>query len=475
MKEYDLVVIGTGSSLNIMWPQIQRNPDLKVALIEKDRPGGICLTRGCIPTKILLYPAELIREIEKARTFGIDVSLNNIDFAGIMQRMRDIINEDIDSIEQGLTHSKDIDFYTETAEFIAPYTLKVGNETIKGEMIYLCTGSQPIIPPIEGLQEIDYHTSDTILSLEKLPPSILIIGGGYIAAEYGQFFSAMGSKVTIIGRNKQFLPQEEPEISSVAYKKMGEYLSIHTSQEALKAEKRDGKFVITSKHINTGKLSEFQGDLVLIAAGRGSNNDILHPDKAGIKTTDKGWIWVDEYLQSSQPNIWAFGDANGKFLFKHAGNYESILVYYNAVFNKQEKVDYHAIPSAVFTYPEIANVGLREKDAITRFGEKNILIGHHKYEDTAKGIAMNIKDCFVKVVLSSEGKILGAHIIGPQASVLIQEIINLMYTPEQSLTPIHDGMHIHPALSEVVERAFGRPMPVTAYHNLLENRPAHHH
>ncbi|MHA2111624.1 MAG: dihydrolipoyl dehydrogenase, partial [Candidatus Hodarchaeales archaeon] len=128
MKEYDLVVIGTGSSLNIMWPQIQRNPGLKVALIEKDRPGGICLTRGCIPTKILLYPAELIREIEKARTLGIDVSLKNIDFPGIMQRMRDIINEDIDSIEKGLTHSKDIDFYTETAEFIAPYTLKVGEE-----------------------------------------------------------------------------------------------------------------------------------------------------------------------------------------------------------------------------------------------------------------------------------------------------------------------------------------------------------
>ncbi|MHA2167911.1 MAG: FAD-dependent oxidoreductase, partial [Candidatus Hodarchaeales archaeon] len=229
------------------------------------------------------------------------------------------------------------------------------------------------------------------------------------------------------------------------------------------------------KHITTGKVSEFHGDLVLIAAGRGSTNDILHPEKAGIKTTDKGWIWVDEYLQSSQPNIWAFGDANGEFLFKHAGNYESVLVYYNAVLNQQEKVDYHAIPSAVFTYPEIASVGLREKDAIAKYGEKNILIGHYKYEDTAKGIAMNIKDCFVKVVLSSEGKILGAHIIGPQASVLIQEIINLMYTPEQSFTPIREGMHIHPALSEVVERAFGRPMPVTAYHDLLENRPSHHH
>ncbi|MHA1978848.1 MAG: dihydrolipoyl dehydrogenase [Candidatus Hodarchaeales archaeon] len=475
MKEYDLVVIGTGSALNIMWPQIQRSPGLKVALIEKDQPGGICLTRGCIPTKILLYPAELVREIEHAKTLGINVSLNSIDFAGIMQRMRDIINEDIDSIENGLSHSQDIDFYTDTAEFISPYTLKVGKETIKGDMIYLCTGSQPIIPPIEGLQEIDYHTSDTILSLDKLPSSILIVGGGYIAAEYGQFFSAMGSKVTIIGRNKQFLPQEEPEISDVAIKKMGEYLSIHSNQEVLKAEKRDESIVLTSKHITTGKTREFQGEMVLIAAGRGSNNDILSPEKAGIKTTDKGWIWVDEYLQTSQPNIWAFGDANGQFLFKHAGNYESILVYYNAVFNKKEKVDYHAIPSAVFTYPEVASVGMGEKDAIARYGKENILIGHYKYEDTAKGIAMNIKDYFVKVVLSTGNKILGAHIIGPQASVLIQEIVNLMYTPEQSLTPIREGMHIHPALSEVVERAFGRLMSLTAYHNLLEGRSGHHH
>lgn len=475
MKEYDLIAIGTGSALNIVWPQIQQNPKLKVAIIEKDRPGGICLTRGCIPSKILLYPAELIREIEHAKSLGIDVNITDINFQGIMERMRKIINEDINNIEQGLIHSEEIDFYPEIAEFVAPYTLKVGKETIKGKMIYLCTGSKPIIPPIPGLHDIDYHTSDSILFLDKLPPTLLIIGGGYIAAEYGHFFSAMGAEVTILGRNEQFLPQEEPEVSELAVREMSKYLTIHTSHEAVKAELRGNKKLITTKNLLSGEFQEFEADEVLIATGRGSNSDILHPEKAGIKTDKKGWIVVNQYLETSQPNIWAFGDANGQYLFKHVGNYESILVYYNAVMNRELKVDYHAIPSAVFTYPEIANVGLKEKEAIQKYGEENIRIGFHKYEDTAKGIAMNAKDYFVKVIITIEGEILGAHIIGPYASILIQEIINLMYTSDRSVDPIREGMHIHPSMSEVVERAIGNMLHPRTYHHILKNETGHHH
>ncbi len=161
----------------------------------------------------------MVKTIEKANEFGIDVQLREIDFNKIMERMRHHINEEIDVIRSGLTESENIDYYHDAAEFIEPYILKVGsnnNAVIKARMIFLCTGSKPLVPPIKGLPEIRYHTSDTILAMDKLPESIAIVGGGYIAAEYGHFFSSMGSNVTIVGRNKQFLPGEEPEISALA-------------------------------------------------------------------------------------------------------------------------------------------------------------------------------------------------------------------------------------------------------------------
>jgi len=470
MKEYDIIVIGTGSAMDIVNIAVQKNPNLKLAIIDKDDPGGICLTRGCIPSKILLYPAELIRTIERANEFGISAEVKNADFKQVMQRMRNLIYEDINRIRQGLTHSKNIDYYNTIAEFIAPYSLRAAEETITGKMILLCTGSKPMIPPIDGLEKVAYLTSDTILKLDRLPKSTAIIGGGYIAAEYGHFLAAMGSKVTIIGRNPQFIPEEEPEISALAKRELQKHLTILTNHEARAVENgAGGKKKVVAVDRENGKENEIVADEILIASGRGPNTDILHPEKGGIKTDEKGWIIVNEYLETSQPNIWALGDADGKYPFKHVANYEALIVYFNAIQKKRVKVDYHAVPHAVFSYPEIASVGLREKEAMDKYGEDNVLIGIHRYEDTAKGEAMGLRDYFVKVIVEKETtRIIGAHIIGPCASVLIQEIVDLMYTADQSAEPLMKAMHIHPALSEVVARAFGSLMTPELYHHTIE-------
>jgi len=470
MKEYDLVVIGTGSAMEIVNAVIQENPNMKVAVIDKDEPGGICLTRGCIPSKILLYPAELVRTIERAGEFGIHVEMKNVDFVKVMERMRVLIYKDINMIRQGLSHSKNIDYYPAVAEFVAPYTLKVGDVTMTSQMIFLCTGSKPKIPKIDGIENVAYHTSDTILKMNRLPDSIAIIGGGYIAAEYGHFLSSMGSKVTIIGRNPQFLPQEEPEVSALAKRELQKHMTIITNHEVRKAENGPaGKKKLIAVNREDGKEAEITTDEILVASGRGPNTDILHPERAGVKTDEKGWIIVNEYLETSQPNVWAFGDANGKYLFKHTANHEALIVYYNAILKKSIKVDYHAVPHAVFTYPEIASVGLKEKEAIEKYGKGNVLIGVQRYEDTAKGLAMGAKDYFCKAIVEQKTmKILGTHIIGPYASILIHEIINLMYTPAQNAGPIIKGMHIHPALSEVVERSFRSLMRPEQYHHVIE-------
>lgn len=420
--------------------------------------------------QILLYPAELVRTIERAKEFGISVDMKNVDFRAVMERMRTLINADINRMRQGLTHTENLDYYNTVAEFVAPYTLKVGKEAVKSNMILLCTGSKPVIPAIEGLENVQYHTSDTILNMDRLPKSIAIIGGGYIAAEYGHFFSAMGSKVTVIGRNRQFIPEEEPEVSALAKRELQKHITIITNHEVRKVENTSAtKKKLVAVDREAGKEIEVNAEEILVASGRGPNTDILHPERAGIRTDEEGWIAVNEYLETSQPNVWAFGDADGRYLFKHVANYEALLVYYNAVQKRGIKVDYHAVPHAVFTYPEIASVGLREKEAVEKYGKSNLLIGIQRYEDTAKGLAMGVKKYFAKVIVeSTKMEILGAHIIGPYASILIHEIINLMYTPTRSAEPILGGMHIHPALSEVVQRAFASLMPVDQYHHLIE-------
>jgi dihydrolipoamide dehydrogenase len=478
MKKYDLIAIGTGSAMNIVSAVANSLPELKIAVIDKDEPGGICLTKGCIPTKILLYPADVVRIIQRAKRLGITTEKTTIHFQDIMERMRHHINEDIQSIKKGLSSAEELDYYQEIAEFVEPYTLKVGNEKLKGKTILLCSGSKPLIPPIKGLEKVPYHTSDTILQISELPESICIIGGGYIAAEYGHFFSSMGSEVTIIGRNKYLVKEEEPEVSTLLKKKLAENMNVHTSCEVISVDEKGKKKIIEAKNNSSKEKLEITADEILVATGRISNNDILKPEKGDIETNDDGWIKVNDYLETSKKNIYAFGDANGKYLFKHVANYESQIVYQNIFHEEKASVDYHAIPHAVFSDPEIASVGMREEEAINEFGEENILIGFQRYQETAKGIAMEIEDYFVKIIVNKKGyQILGAHIIGPQASVLIQEIINLMYTRDQSILPLVYGIHIHPALSEVVDRAAGNLMPVEVYHQYLHhyNLEADHH
>jgi len=469
LKNYDLIVVGSGSVMEVVTVLEERQPGMRIAVIDKDEPGGICLTRGCIPSKILLYSAEMVRTIENAHEFGVNAEIKSVDFGAIMSRMRRLIGVEIEGMRQGLTHTPNLDYYNSVAEFIGPYTMKVEDEIITSRMIFLCAGSRPTIPLIKGLEQVRYQTSDTLLKMNTCPGSLVIIGGGYIAAEYGHFFSAMGSKVTIIGRNRQFVPEEEPEVSALAKKQLQDQMTILTNHEATSVENTSGGEInVVAVDRESGKQISMQAEEVLVASGRSPNTDLLHPERAGIETDEEGWIKIDEYLESSQPNIWVLGDADGRYMFKHVANYEALIVYYNAVLRNKVKADYHAVPSAVFTDPEIASVGMKEQEAIQKYGKDNLLIGVQRYQDTAKGLAMNIKDCFVKIIIeSTSNRILGAHIVGPYASVLIQEVVNLMYTPGQSVEPIAEAMHIHPSLSEVVQRAVAERAPVDQYHHML--------
>src|SRR5713101_6367058 len=277
MKEYDLIIIGSGSAMNIVDPLIQENPNIRIAVIDKDEPGGICLTRGCIPSKILLYPAELVRKIEEARDLGIETQITKINFEFVMERMRKLINQDIDQIREGLSNSKNIDYYHAPAEFTAAYTMKVSGTEIKSKMIFLCIGSKTIIPSIKGLDKVNYLTSDSAFKLKQLPESIAIVGGGYIAAEFGDFFSSMGSRVTIIGRNPLFVPEEEPEASVLLKKVLGRHMTIITNHEVREVRDSSSMKQLVAADRKTGNITTITAQEVMIATGRGPITDILHP------------------------------------------------------------------------------------------------------------------------------------------------------------------------------------------------------
>jgi len=296
----------------------------------------------------------------------------------------------------------------------------------------LCTGSRPSIPTLKGLEDVGFLTSDEFfMKVEELPKNIVIVGGGYVAVELGFFMAMMGSRVTILGRNSRIVPDEEPEASELLRKELLKYINIRVNHAAVKTSKKNGKKVVVSKNLENGNYDEAEADEILIATGRRANSDLTKPEKTGVKVDNGGWIITNEYLETTKPNIWAFGDANDKFMFKHKANYEAKIVFYNAFLGRHIKASYHAIPHAIFTYPEVAAVGLSEKEATEKF---HIWIGYNLYEDTAKGDAMILKDYFVKVIVEKDThKILGAHIIGPNASILIQEIVNLMYTKDQAL------------------------------------------
>jgi dihydrolipoamide dehydrogenase len=454
MKEYDIVIIGSGAGANLIQDALQHNKT--VAFVDKGPLGGTCLNVGCIPTKIIVYPADRIMEIRESKKLGVTTEIKDIDFGAIMERMRSYVKKSNDHIKKSLEKTEDFDFYFGEARFTGDYTLEVNGQAIKGKTIFIVTGARPLVPRVKGIESIEYLTNESALQLTEKPESMVIIGGGYIACEFAHFFEAMGTKVTIIQRNKRLVPEEEPEVSELLKTALSRRMTVLTATEATEVRQTGKITTITVKELGSGKQRELTAQHVLVAAGRKSNADILMVQNTGVKTDDKGYIVVDDYLETTQKNIWAFGDVIGKKMFRHSANQEAEIIWHNAVHGKKTKMNYLSVPHAVFTYPEIASVGLTEEQAVKIMGKRELLTGKALYTDVARGEAMMETEGFTKAVVHRKsGKILGYHIIGPQAAILIQEVVNAMAV-DGNLWSVAKGMHIHPALSEVVLKAFGK-------------------
>jgi mycothione reductase len=452
MKEYDMIVIGAGSGLTLAYKAVAEK--MKVALVAKEHLGGTCMNVGCVPSKTLLHVADTVLQIREAGKLGIDAEIKSIDFPAIMARVRGSISRGVEFTRNDLKGSEYLDLYEDEGQFVDKLTVEVAGERIRGQKVFIASGARPAIPPIKGLADIRYLTNESLLRLEKLPESVIVVGGSYVGVEYAHFLSGLGSAVSVVEYGDRLVPFEEPEISSLLEKTLLTRMEIHTNHEAMAVVEEGGFAVLTARDRKSGQEKRLRGQEILIAAGRKSNADRLKVERTGVDLTGNGYIAVDDYLQTTQPGIWALGDATGKGMFTHAADREVRLAWHNAFHDDKIRMAFNEVPHAVFTSPQIASVGMTEEQARNR--GHDILVGKAKYEDIVQGDVRLESEGFAKAIVEKgTERILGFHIIGPEASTLIQEVINVV-VQKGSYKSVTEPMHIFPALSELVQETLHR-------------------
>ena len=449
MKKYDVIVIGSGGGAKIITPAAKLG--LKVAVIEKAALGGTCLNRGCIPSKMMIHPADVALAINEAKKFDIDVDTNfAVDFAKLVTRISDTVDSDSQKIEAGYKKNPNIDFYHAPARFIANKIIHVDGREITADKIFIAAGARPKIPDIEGLAGTPFMTSTEALRNTKLPHKMIVVGGGYIAVELGHAYGALGTEVHFLVRSRM-VKREDWQIMDEFERAFSKLYNVHLGTIPTKVNYKNGEFTVTVKDANA-EASEIMADALLIAAGVTPNTDELGLEKTQIQLKPNGFIKVDSHLQTAVPGVYALGDCVGNYFYRHSVNFEGEYLMRTLFIEKtDEPIHYGPVPHAIFTHPQIAAAGKTE-DELKKEGV-DYIVGLNNYRDSAMGMALLSDYGFVKILIERRSqKILGAHIIGEQASNMIHMLVALMYK-EGTLDDLLRMIYVHPALPEVVRNA----------------------
>src|SRR5579875_691866 len=448
MERFDLIVIGSGSGLDVANAAAEHG--MKVAIIEKDRMGGTCLNRGCIPSKLLLHSADVMETIHNAYLFGIYVHEYSIDYPKIIERVNGIVDPESSEIRKAFDNIKNPRLFPVQCRFVGQKEIQAGDSVITSDKILIACGARPSIPKIEGLEGSGYITSTEALRLKIQPKVLTILGGGYIACELAHFFGSLGTKINIVQRRDFLLPNEDEDV----YKKFTDIFSkkyhVYAGHQTYKIRKEGDTFHVLARD-GKGKEADIESDQLLVAAGRTPNTDTLDLEKTGVKTNEKGYVIVDELLETSTRGIFALGDVIGRYQFKHSANHEAQYAFENIVHDKKMAVNYEAMPHAVFSSPQVAGVGRTEQDL--RRNKIDYMRSVYPYSGSAMGQAIEDREGFVKLLVDrNTRKILGCHIMGTDASVLVHEVLVAMRSGG-TIDALANTIFIHPALSEVVARA----------------------
>lgn len=446
--EYDLILIGTGSGNSIIGPEMD---DMRIAIVERDKFGGTCTNRGCIPSKMLIYPADMADHAKHGAHLGIDTEFRGADWPGIVQR----VFGRIDPIEaSGRAYRKrlpNIDVYETEAHFVGERQIEVDGKVITGKQIVIAAGCRSFIPDFPGIDTVHFHTSDDIMRIAQLPEHLIVLGGGFIAAELGHVFQALGSKVTIINRSSHLLRAEDDDISVRFTELMADRFDLALPATVKRVSKSAGGIVVDVD--GSGGSRSIEGDVLLVASGRIPNSDQLRVSAGGVALDSRGYVAVDGFGRTSAPGVWALGDINGRYQLKHMANGEAKVVRHNVMHpDDLREYDKRPAPHAVFGNPQIGSVGVTERDA--RASGQPFVTITHSYSDVAYGWAMEDTSGFCKLIGDPRTRqVIGAHIIGYQASALVQLLVQGIHLGNTADEMARGQVWVHPALPELVENA----------------------
>jgi mycothione reductase len=449
-ERFDLIIVGTGSGNSVISSEMD---SWRIAIVERWTFGGTCLNRGCIPSKMLVYAADVAESAanDNDPKYGVTTRFESADWPKIVRRVFGRIDPIADGGREYRLSLPNVTVFEGNALFVGERTLQVNGQTITADRIVIASGARSFIPDIHGIDEVPFHTSDTILRIAHQPKHLVVLGGGFIAAELSHVFRSLGSRVTIINRGHLLLRAEDHDISQrfteLAAERFELLLGTHVQRVYMTAEG-------VGLHVTTaGGERTVEGDTLLVAAGRRPNGDEIDAGAAGVDLGPMGDVIVDPYGRTTAAGVWALGDVNGRYQLKHMANGEAQVVQHNLLNPDDLRLlDTRPAPHAVFSSPQIGAVGLTERQAALL--GRPITVISHPYGDAAYGWALEDTSGFCKLIGDPATRtLLGAHIIGYQASILVQLVvqgIHLGLTVDEMAT---GQVWIHPALPEVVEQA----------------------
>ena len=444
--QFDAIIIGSGQAGTPLVFKLAAEGK-KVAFIEKEHFGGTCLNIGCTPTKTYVASARRMWDARHGDELGVIIPEGvKVDLKKVKSRKDNIIKASVEGITAGVKNNENITFFEGTACFIAEKIVAVAEKQLSADEIYINVGGRPFIP--EGFEEVNYLTNQTILELEELPQHLIIVGGSYIGLEFGQMFKRFGSKVTIIERGASIISREDEEISDQIYS----FLKDEGIEFSLNAN------CISGHQNEVGKISvrvdciqgppEVTGTHLLLAAGRIPNTDTLNLPAAGIKTDDRGFIEVDDSLQTNIKGIYALGDCNGKGAFTHTAYNDYEIIAQNKFDGKNRRVSDRILTYGLFVDPPLGRAGLTKKEALKK-GYK-ILEGTRPMSRIARAKEKGETNGIMSAIIDAEtNKILGAAVLGVGGDEVISSILNIMYA-DLPYTVIRDSVQVHPTISELI-------------------------
>ena len=450
--EFDAIIIGTGQAGPSLAQRLT-SAGMSVAVIERGRFGGTCVNTGCIPTKAMVASAYAANMARRAAEYGVTISGSvSVDMKQVKARKDQISGKSNAGIEAWLEGMNNCTVYRGHARFESAREVRVGSETLTAQRIFINVGGRASVPAIPGLDEIRYLTNSSMMDVDFLPPHLVILGGSYIALEFGQMFRRFGSEVTILQRGPRLLEREDEDVSTAIREILeNEGITVHVNTKTTRVAKDDSGAVVSAEI--GGRPSAIHGSHVLVATGRRPNTDDLGLDKAGIDVDKRGYIVVDDQLRSNVPGVWALGDCNGKGAFTHTCYNDFEIVTANLLDNDQRRVSDRITAYALYIDPPLGRAGMTSEQ-VRKSGRK-ALVGQRPMTRIARAVEKGETKGFMRVVVDAETKeILGAAVLGTGGDEVIHSILDVMYA-KKPYTLIQRAMHIHPTVSELIPTILG--------------------